>query len=80
MLSFKSGVAAALALALGAAVSAPTLAAEPTTFVQAGRLLADPATGKVETAKTLVIQGGRIVRIADGIIAGEGLPEDKRGT
>ncbi|MDB5457750.1 MAG: amidohydrolase [Caulobacter sp.] len=72
MLSFKSGVAAALALALGAAAAAPALAAEPLTFVQAGRLLADPATGKIETAKTLVIQGGRIVRIADGYVSEPG--------
>lgn len=41
------------------------------TFVQAGRLLADPATGKVETDKTLVIQNGRIVEIRDGFV-GEG--------
>jgi imidazolonepropionase-like amidohydrolase len=42
------------------------------TFVQAGRLLADPATGKVETAKTLVIEGGKVVRIADGYVSEPG--------
>ncbi|HEY8614863.1 MAG TPA: amidohydrolase family protein [Phenylobacterium sp.] len=43
-----------------------------TTFVQAGRLLADPASGRVETQKTLVIQNGRVVRIADGFVAEPG--------
>jgi imidazolonepropionase-like amidohydrolase len=42
------------------------------TFVQAGRLLADPASGKVLTAKTLVVDGGRVVRIADGYISEPG--------
>ena len=41
---------------------------QPTTFVQAGRVLIDPASGKVETQITLVIQGGKVVRIADGYI------------
>jgi len=56
-------VAAALTLAT---------AADAATFVQAGRLLADPATGKVETAKTLVIDGGKVVRIADGYVSEPG--------
>ena len=43
-----------------------------TTFVQAGRVLIDPAGGKVETAKTLVIQNGSVVRIADGYVAEPG--------
>lgn len=38
---------------------------EPT-YVQAGRLLADPASGKVERNKTIVIAEGRIVEILDG--------------
>lgn len=56
-------VAAALTLAT---------AADAATFVQAGRLLADPATGKVETAKTLVIDAGKVVRIADGYVSEPG--------
>jgi imidazolonepropionase-like amidohydrolase len=58
--------------ALAAAVIAAPAAAQtqsPTTFVQAGRVLVDPATGKVETAKTLVVQNGKVVRIADGYIS-----------
>jgi len=45
---------------------------QPTTFVQAGRVLVDPASGKVETQKTLVIQGGKVVRVADGYVSEPG--------
>jgi imidazolonepropionase-like amidohydrolase len=36
------------------------------TFVHAGRLLADPATGRVDRNKTIVIAGGKVVEIRDG--------------
>jgi len=55
-----------MAGALGGVASAETV------FVQAGRLLADPATGKVETAKTLVLENGKVVRIVDGYVAEKG--------
>ena len=42
-----------------------------TTFVQVGRLLADPANGVVQRDKTLVIRGNRVVEIRDGFV-GEG--------
>ena len=42
-----------------------------TTFVQAGRLLADPETGVVLRDKTLVIVGNQITEIRDGFV-GEG--------
>ncbi|HEX7944487.1 MAG TPA: amidohydrolase family protein [Phenylobacterium sp.] len=61
------GVIAAVAMATTAAAQAPQ-----TTFVQAGRVMIDPASGKVETAKTLVVQGGKVVRIADGYVAEPG--------
>ena len=48
-----------------------------TTFVQAGRLLADPASGVVLHNKTLVIEGNRIVEIRDGFV-GEGKILDLR--
>ena len=60
--------ACALALTglLSSAASAETL------FVQAGRLLADPATGKVETARTLVLENGKVARIVDGYVSEPG--------
>lgn len=61
------GAFAAAAFAAPAAAQAPQ-----TTFVQAGRVMIDPASGKVETAKTLVIQGGKVVRIADGYVSEPG--------
>jgi imidazolonepropionase-like amidohydrolase len=64
-----------LAVLLAAALALPA-AAQPTagltTFVQAGRLLADPATGRVQTARTLVIQGGKVVRVEDGYVSEPG--------
>ncbi|WP_299002825.1 amidohydrolase family protein [uncultured Caulobacter sp.] len=60
----------ACALVLAGALSG--VACAETVFVQAGRLLADPATGKVETAKTLVLENGKVVRIVDGYVAEKG--------
>lgn len=54
----------ALAL-IGAALSTHGQAPAQT-YVHAGRLLADPATGRVEQNKTLVISGGKVVEIRDG--------------
>lgn len=63
-----------LAGVLAAAVLVAPAAAQtnPTTFVHAGRVLVDPATGKVETQKTLVVQNGKVVRIADGFVTEPG--------
>jgi imidazolonepropionase-like amidohydrolase len=73
--------AAALLLATGAAAQTPAVApvspAEGTTFVQVGRLLADPANGSIQRDKTLVIEGGRIVEVRDGFV-GEGRIIDLR--
>jgi imidazolonepropionase-like amidohydrolase len=60
----------ACALALTGALSG--VACAETLFVQAGKLLADPATGKVETAKTVVIENGKVTRIVDGYVTGPG--------
>jgi imidazolonepropionase-like amidohydrolase len=57
------------ALALAGAVSAQ---AASLSYVQAGRLLADPATGTVTTQKTLVVQDGKVVRIEDGYTSAPG--------
>ena len=42
-----------------------------TTYIHAGRLLADPASGRVETNKTIVVTAGKIAEIRDGFV-GEG--------
>ena len=63
-------LASACALALAGALT--SVACAQTLFVQAGRLLADPATGKVETAKTLVLQNGKVTRIVDGYVSEPG--------
>ena len=63
-------LAGACALVLTGALSG--VACAQTLFVQAGRLLADPATGKVETAKTLVLENGKVARIVDGYVSEPG--------
>ncbi len=78
----------ALAAAAVLALATPSLAqqsprpqafpaAGETTFVQAGRLLADPESGVVLRNKTLVITDGKIVEIRDGFV-GEGRIVDLR--
>ena len=63
-------LAGVCALALVGTLSG--VACAETVFVQAGRLLADPATGKVEAAKTLVLENGKVARIVDGYVAEPG--------
>lgn len=50
----------------------PQTSAGPVTFVQAGRLLADPASGRVEVERTVVVQGGRVVAVRAGYVADVG--------
>jgi imidazolonepropionase-like amidohydrolase len=62
---------AALAGAAGAQTSAPMQgtgapAAETAKCVQAGRLLADPASGRVLRDQTVTVQGGRITAVTPG--------------
>ena len=73
-------IAAAVALiGLAPASAQVEQAADALTFVQAGSLLADPATGAVETDQTIVIQNGRVLRIEDGFTGeGQGLVVDLR--
>ena len=74
--------AAVLATTSAQAQQAPAVAAvsaeQPTTFVQVGRLLADPASGRVMRDKTLVIRGNQVVEIRDGFV-GDGKVVDLRG-
>jgi len=58
------------ALAIAGTLSGAACA--ETVFVQAGRLLADPATGKVETAKTVVLENGKVARVVDGYVSEPG--------
>ncbi len=73
---------AVLAATSAQAQQAPAVAAvsgeQPTTFVQVGRLLADPASGRVLRDKTLVIRGNQVVEIRDGFV-GDGKVVDLRG-
>jgi imidazolonepropionase-like amidohydrolase len=72
---------AGLSLAVSAAAQTPaTTPVSPetrTTFVQVGRLLADPSSGVVQRDKTLVIRGNQIVEVRDGFV-GEGDVVDLR--
>ncbi|WP_161816238.1 metal-dependent hydrolase family protein [Steroidobacter agaridevorans] len=52
-------------------------AGDERTYVQAGSLLADPASGKVERNKTVVIANGKVIEILDGA-RGEGKVIDLR--
>jgi imidazolonepropionase-like amidohydrolase len=67
-----TAVALVLAAATGAQAqtSSKAGAPAPVEYVQVGRLLADPATGRVESNKTLVVQGGEIREIRDGFVGG----------
>lgn len=65
--------AAAFSLTAAAATEPSDLPAAPgVLYVQAGRLLADPETGRVETGKTLVVSGSNVVEIRDGF---QGAPD-----
>lgn len=68
---------AATSVAAQTPAPAPVSPAGGTTFVHAGRLLADPATGVVQRDKTLVIEGNQIVAVRDGFV-GEGRIVDLR--
>jgi imidazolonepropionase-like amidohydrolase len=59
---------AALALLLGVGTAGAQPMAD--TYIHAGRLLADPATGKVETERTIVIRDGKVVAIRAGYVGG----------
>lgn len=73
MKKLSLALAALLASATGAfAQQTPavtgTSASQPTVFVEAGRLLADPSNGVVQRGKTLVIRGNQVVEVRDGFV------------
>ena len=67
----RSVIGAALAALVLSSASAqtPPLAE---TYIQAGRVLADPATGRVEAERTIVVAGGKVVRIDAGFTTAPG--------
>ena len=74
----KKTILASLALiALIQPAAAQDKPAPTTTYIHAGRLLADPASGRVETNKTIVVTAGKIAEIRDGFV-GEGRIVDLR--
>lgn len=64
-------------LALVALIQPATAQEATTTYIHAGRLLADPASGRVETNKTIVVTAGKVAEIRDGFV-GEGKVVDLR--
>jgi imidazolonepropionase-like amidohydrolase len=58
------------AITLAAVV--PQAAADDVTFIHAGQLLADPASGRVLTNQTIVVRDGRVAEIRDGLVDGPG--------
>ena len=67
--SMKKGLAAGVVAALLA--SAGAAFAGEVSYIHAGRVLADPATGRVAERQTLVIEDGKVKEIRDGFV-GEG--------
>ena len=69
---FRKSLAAAAALFAICAATPALLAtaqqtsAEPDTLIYAGKLLADPASGRVLTQQTITVRSGRIVSVAAG--------------
>ncbi|NIJ35908.1 imidazolonepropionase-like amidohydrolase [Sphingopyxis panaciterrae] len=66
-----------LAAMASAMLALPAAAEQAATYIHAGRLLADPASGRVETNKTIVVEGGKVSAIRDGFV-GEGAVVDLR--
>lgn len=71
----RFGIALAVLMASAAGAHAQQtpvgtgVSAQPnTTFVEAGRLLADPSNGVVQRDKTLVIRGNQVVEVRDGFV------------
>ena len=61
-------------LLLAMLAASASAAAAQTTYIHAGKILADPSTWLVQSRQTVVIEDGLVTRIADGYLA------DKNGT
>lgn len=66
MLRVVVGIAFIVAQAAASHAQENSAAREDRTFVQVGRLLADPQSGEVERNKTIVVADGKVVEILDG--------------
>ncbi len=71
----RFGIALAALIASAASTHAQQIpvatgvSAQPgTTFIEAGRLLADPSNGVVQRDKTLVIRGNQVIEVRDGFV------------
>jgi imidazolonepropionase-like amidohydrolase len=65
-------------LVLAAAAAAQEATRTETVFIHAGRVLADPASGRVENQKTIIVADGRVREIRDGYQSGAGRVIDLR--
>jgi len=68
-IAFAALMASAMSVHAQQSPTASGVSSEPnTTFVEAGRLLADPSNGVVQRDKTLVIRGNQVVEVRDGFV------------
>lgn len=65
-------------LATALLCACPAMAFAGDIYIHAGRLLADPATGRVETQRTVIIRDARIAAIREGYVTGPGRVIDLR--
>lgn len=59
-----------VAMLFGAAIQPASAQApeSPPIYIHAGQVLADPASGRVETNKTIVVRNGSVVELRDGFV------------
>lgn len=65
-------------IAIWAAALFATAASAQETYIHAGRLLADPASGRVLTEQTIVVRDSKIAELRDGYVEGAGQVIDLR--
>lgn len=63
---FSAAALAAIATATSFLASAQQAPAQPDTLILAGKLLADPSSGKVLTQQSILVRNGRIVSVTAG--------------
>jgi imidazolonepropionase-like amidohydrolase len=71
-LAIATGALALLFTVTGGQAAELASAGPALTYIEVGRLLADPATGRVEANQTIVIEDGKITAIKSGFVAGKG--------